>query len=70
MEEGEGGSREAEQRGKRRDRFIKVMADYFNIPMRVRSIRCLMQFNNPCLGDPARVIIFGPNPGDTFLADT
>jgi hypothetical protein len=68
MEKGEGGSREAEQYGKRRDRFIKVMADYFNIPMRVRSIRCLMQFNNPCLGNPASVIVL--NPGDMFLADT
>lgn len=48
----EGGPRARTEHWKtRRDRFIKVMADYFNIPMgvRARSIRCLVQFNNPRL---------------------
>lgn len=45
QEERDGGRGEAAEEasaGKQRDRFIKVMADYFNIPMGVRSIRCLV----------------------------
>lgn len=55
-EKGEGGRGEAAEEasaGKRRDRFIKVMADYFNIPMGVRApfvVSC--QFNNPRPADP------------------
>lgn len=53
---GRGVAAEEPSAGKRRDRFIKVMADYFNIPMAVCApfvVSC--QFNNP-------------RPGDSFLA--
>lgn len=45
---GRGVAAEEPSAGKRRDRFIKVMADYFNIPMAVCApfvVSC--QFNNP-----------------------
>lgn len=51
--ERESAGRQPRSAGKWRDRFIKVMADYFNIPMGVCApfvVSC--QFNNPRPGDP------------------